>query len=68
MTSPDVVGPDGAKPAEGDELPGGVAGLYQRAWFNLRTGNLGPSPIIVGEILVVVLFGLTATNFFTAVN
>ena len=25
-------------------------------------------PIIVGEILVVILFGLTATNFFTAVN
>jgi D-xylose transport system permease protein len=68
MTSADVIGPDGAKPAEGEELPGGVAGLYQRAWFNLRTGNLGPAPIIVGEILVVVLFGLTATNFFTAVN
>ena len=68
MTSADVVGPDAPKPAEVDQLPGGVAGLYQRAWFNIRTGNLGPAPIIVGQILVVILFGLTATNFFTAVN
>ena len=68
MTSVDVVGPDGPKPAEREELRGGLAGLYHRAWFNVRTGNLGSAPIIVGEILVVVLFGLTATNFFTAVN
>jgi D-xylose transport system permease protein len=68
MTSADVVGPDAPKPAEAEQLPGGLAGLYQRARFNLRTGNLGPAPIIVGQILVVILFGLTATNFFTAVN
>ena len=69
MTSADVVGPDGPRPTEGPELPSGLlAGLYQRAWFNLRTGNLGPAPIIVGEVLVVALFGFTATNFFTAVN
>ena len=68
MTSVDVLGPDGPKQAGGDELPHGLAGLYARAWFNLRTGNLGSGPIIVGQILVVVLFGLTATNFFTAVN
>ena len=69
MTSADVVGPDTPKPAPGgEELPSGLAGLYHRAWFNLRTGNLGPAPIIVGQILVVILFGLTATNFFTAVN
>jgi D-xylose transport system permease protein len=68
MTSADVVGPDVPKPPESDQLPGGLAGLYSRAWFNLRTGNLGPAPIIFGQILVVILFGLTATNFFTAVN
>ncbi|MFZ1879079.1 MAG: hypothetical protein WAU41_02840 [Gaiellaceae bacterium] len=70
MTSADVdvIGPDSPKPTESDELPGGLAGLYHRAWFNLRTGNLGPAPIIFGQILVVILFGLTATNFFTAVN
>jgi D-xylose transport system permease protein len=68
MTSADVVGPDRPKPLEEEQLPGGLAGLYHRAWFNVRTGNLGSGPIIVGEILVVILFGLTATNFFTAVN
>jgi D-xylose transport system permease protein len=68
MTSADVVGPAGPQPPESEELPGGLAGLYRRAWFNLRTGNLGPTPIIFGQILVVILFGLTATNFFTAVN
>jgi len=69
VTTVDVVGPGSPPPApEEEQLPTGVAGLYQRAWLNLRTGNLGPFPIIVGEILVVLLFGLTATNFFTAVN
>jgi D-xylose transport system permease protein len=64
----DVVGADRPRPPEEEEFPGGLAGLWQRAWLNLRTGNLGPFPIIVGQILVVVIFGLTATNFFTAVN
>ena len=69
MTTVDVVGPDRAPPPpEEEQLPGGLAGLYQRGWLNLRTGNLGPFPIIVGEIVVVFIFGLTATNFFTAVN
>jgi D-xylose transport system permease protein len=65
----DVVGPGAAPPpAEEEQIPTGVAGLRQRAWLNLRTGNLGPFPIIVGEILVVIIFGFTATNFFTSVN
>ncbi|HEY4347204.1 MAG TPA: hypothetical protein VGM80_06400, partial [Gaiellaceae bacterium] len=64
----DIVGPDRVKPPEEEGLPGGLAGVWQRAWLNLRTGNLGPIPIIVGEVAVVVIFGLTATNFFTAVN
>ncbi|HZU20018.1 MAG TPA: hypothetical protein VE982_02245 [Gaiellaceae bacterium] len=68
MTTADVVGPDRAKPLEEEQLAGGVRGLYERAWLNLRTGNLGPVPIIVGEIAVVVIFGFTATNFFTSVN
>jgi D-xylose transport system permease protein len=68
MTNVDVVGPDRVKPLEEEQLPGGLRGLWARAVLNLRTGNLGPAPIIVGEILVVILFGFTATNFFTAVN
>jgi D-xylose transport system permease protein len=69
MTTADVVGPDrAAVPPSGDETPGGLAGVWQRAWLNIRTGNLGPLPIIVGEIAVVIIFGFTATNFFTATN
>ena len=70
MTSTaDVVGPDRtARPPEGEDFSPGMAGLWQRAWLNIRTGNLGPLPIIVGLAIVVVLFGFTATNFFTAVN
>jgi D-xylose transport system permease protein len=69
MSTVDVVGPGGAAPPdEQEQLPGGLTGLWARAWLNLRTGNLGPAPIIVGLVIVVALFGFTATNFFTAVN
>jgi D-xylose transport system permease protein len=68
MTSADVVGPDRAPPLEEEKLAAGMRGVWERAWLNVRTGNLGAAPIIVGEILVVILFGFTATNFFTSVN
>jgi D-xylose transport system permease protein len=69
MTTADVVGPGAAPPPPAEEeLATGMAGLWQRAWLNIRTGNLGPLPIIVGEVIVVILFGFTATNFFTSVN
>ncbi|MFL5959027.1 MAG: sugar ABC transporter permease [Gaiellaceae bacterium] len=69
MTSAEVVGQDrGAPPLEEEQLPGGLRGVWERARFNLRTGNLGSLPIIVGQIAVVALFGFTATNFFTSVN
>ena len=68
MSSADVVGPDQAPPLEEEQLPSGLRGVRERAWLNLRTGNLGPIPIIVGEIAVVMIFAFTATNFFTAVN
>ncbi|MDT5249113.1 MAG: D-xylose transport system permease protein, partial [Mycobacterium sp.] len=68
MSTADVVGPDRVPPPEEQGLPSGVRGLWARAWLNLRTGNLGPFPIIVGLVIVVLLFKFTATNFFTAVN
>jgi D-xylose transport system permease protein len=69
MTSADVVGQDRGKAVEPEEeLPGGVAGLWARAWLNLRTGNLGPAPIIVGLAVTVAIFGFTASNFFTSTN
>jgi D-xylose transport system permease protein len=68
VTSADVVGPDRAPTLEEEQLSAGFRGLRERAWFNVRTGNLGPLPIIFGQFAVVVLFAFTATNFFTAVN
>jgi D-xylose transport system permease protein len=67
-TDADVVGLDQPPPLEEEQLPSGIRGLWARTWLNIRTGNLGPLPIIIGEIAVVIIFGFTATNFFTAVN
>ena len=43
-------------------------GLWGRALDNLRTGNLGILPIVIGLVLIVVFFSFKATNFFTADN
>ena len=40
----------------------------QAARDNLRSGNLGVLPVVLGEFAIVVYFALTATNFFTASN
>lgn len=42
--------------------------ILGRMTTNLRSGNLGVVPIIIGQAFIVLFFGLTATNFFTAVN
>jgi D-xylose transport system permease protein len=70
VSSVDVVGADQAPPPplEEEQLPGGFRGARERMWLNVRTGNLGPIPIIIGELAVVIFFALTATNFFTSVN
>jgi D-xylose transport system permease protein len=68
VTSADVVGPDRAPPLEEEQLPTGLRGVWERTKLNLRTGNLGAVPLIVGEVAVVIVFGLTATNFFTSTN
>jgi D-xylose transport system permease protein len=68
VTSADVVGPDRAPTLEEETLPSGLRGFWERTKLNVRTGNLGPVPLIVGEVLVVVIFGFTATNFFTSTN
>ena len=35
---------------------------------NLKSGNLGVLPIVLGLIFIVVFFSFKATNFFTATN
>jgi len=70
VSSAEIVGADKAPPPplEEEQLPGGFRGARERMWLNVRTGNLGPIPIIVGELAVVIFFALTAHNFFTSVN
>jgi D-xylose transport system permease protein len=51
-----------------DETPRGLAGLYKRAIENVKSGNLGVLPIVIGIIFIVVFFSFKATNFFTANN
>jgi D-xylose transport system permease protein len=68
VTTADVAGPDRAPPLEEEQLPTGLRGSWERTKLNVRTGNLGAVPLIVGEIAVVIVFGFTATNFFTSTN
>jgi D-xylose transport system permease protein len=42
--------------------------LGTRIWENFKGGNLGSLPVAVGLTVIVILFGFTAQNFFTAVN
>ena len=62
----EVVGQGPAAPV--DEEPRGLAGLWRRAMDNLKSGNLGVLPIVLGLIFIVVFFSFKATNFFTATN
>ncbi len=64
MSAAETVGREPAASAEGEARPGVLA----RLTANIRTGNLGIFPIVVGQIFIVVFFGVKATNFFTAVN
>jgi D-xylose transport system permease protein len=62
----DVAAPGVGLP-EGDEA-GVQRGLGRRAYDNVRTGNLGILPIVIGIAFIVVFFSFKATNFFTADN
>src|SRR4029077_9331219 len=42
--------------------------LGTRLWENIKGGNLGSAPVIVGLTIIVIVFAFTAQNFFTAVN
>ena len=67
MTSgADVVAPGIGLPS-GDEAEA-RASVWKRALDNLKSGNLGVLPVVVGEIAIVAFFSFTATNFFTAGN
>jgi len=61
----EVVGQDATTALDAEESPRNVA---QRVLDNLRSGNLGILPIVIGQIFIVVFFSFKATNFFTANN
>ncbi len=42
--------------------------LGRQLWENIKGGNLGSTPVIVGLTVIVIVFAFTAQNFFTAVN
>jgi len=42
--------------------------LRTSLWENFKGGNLGSAPVIFGLTIIVIVFGFTAQNFFTAVN
>ena len=56
------------EPVAGPVEPEGLRGAAGRMWENVKGGNLGSWPVIIGLGLIVLVFGLTAENFFTAVN
>jgi D-xylose transport system permease protein len=66
VTEAEIVGQETAGAAE-DE-PRGVSGLYRRGIDNIKSGNLGVLPIVLGLAFIVVFFSFKATNFFTADN
>jgi len=61
----EIVGQDRPTAQTEEEAPRSLAG---RALFNIRTGNLGVLPIVIGLAIIVVFFSFKATNFFTADN
>jgi D-xylose transport system permease protein len=61
---PQIVGQDSAT-VPPEEQAKGVGG---RIMDNVRSGNLGILPIVLGQVLIVVFFSFKATNFFTADN
>jgi D-xylose transport system permease protein len=55
--------------AQAPELePTGIAAMPRRIWDNLRTGNLGPAPVVFALAVIVLYFSQSASGFFTATN
>jgi D-xylose transport system permease protein len=51
-----------------DLEPTGLGSIPFRIRENVKSGNLGSWPVVVVLAIIVVYFGLTANNFFSAVN
>ena len=62
----DVVTPGTGVPQQ--DQPDARPGLWQRTVDNVKSGNLGVLPVLLGEVAIVTFFALTASNFFTSSN
>ena len=62
-----IVGVEDVALPERDDTTG-HEGIWHEAVGNLKTGNLGILPIVIGLVTIVVFFSFKATNFFTADN
>ena len=56
------------EPAAPVAAPEPVESFGTRVWENIKGGNLGSWPVIIGLIGIVTFFALTTENFFTPVN
>jgi D-xylose transport system permease protein len=68
VSDADVVGVQGPVAGPGEADADEPAGWWQSVRDNIRSGNLGVLPVVLGEIAIVAFFAFTATNFFTAQN
>ncbi len=59
---------DVAAPELGPQEAAEHESIWQRTVGNVKSGNLGVLPVVLGQLAIVVYFSFTATNFFTAGN
>jgi len=64
----DVAAPGIGLPPEQQEAAAAQPSIWRRALDDLRTGNLGVLPIVIGLLFIVIFFSFKANNFFTADN
>jgi D-xylose transport system permease protein len=57
-----------ATPAELQAVPETLGGYVRRWWQNVRAGELGSLPIVVGLIIIAIVFGTLDDTFFTERN
>jgi D-xylose transport system permease protein len=57
-----------APPVPEPEIAPPLDPLPQRVWDNVRTGNLGPAPVIIALGVIVLIFAFTAENFWSPAN
>jgi D-xylose transport system permease protein len=57
-----------ATPAELQAVPETLGGYVRRWWQNVRAGELGSLPIVVGLFIIAIVFGTLDDTFFTERN